>query len=327
MNSLWWLALPVLLLPIWWHRQRRERIKAKPLATARFLPRTDPQQLRVWEWADRMLLLVRCLLLAAVIAWLADLVVPWRGDTVLTGATTDPAWAEQQIGEAGFKDARRLRLATDDALGWLREHEREWRAGARLLVLANQPMAAAMPRFRHSVELRSKTVPFATSEHHIAIVSPRAQQWRAMFAALDGPRRYLVDDAPNEKSELIIWDVPQAPPAAMRAPLWWIGDASAFPELRKAPSVDGLSYMDSTRGRLWGFANWPPKDADSARALFETWQRLHYAPLAYPAPSQALAASPSAPFMPGSGALRNFLAIALLALFALERILTHARRH
>ena len=178
MNSLWWLALPVLLLPIWWHRQRRERIKAQPLATARFLPRTDPQQLRVWEWADRMLLLVRCLLLAAVIAWLADLVVPWRGDTVLTGATTDPAWAEQQIGKAGFKDARRLRLTTDDALGWLREHEREWRDGARLLVLANQPMAAAMPRFRHSVELRSKAAPFATSEHHIAIVSPRAQQWR-----------------------------------------------------------------------------------------------------------------------------------------------------
>ena len=39
MTSMWWFALPVLLLPIWWHRQKRERVKALPLATARFLPR------------------------------------------------------------------------------------------------------------------------------------------------------------------------------------------------------------------------------------------------------------------------------------------------
>ena len=71
--SMWWLTLPVLLLPVWWHRQKRERIKAMPLATARFLPRAEPQQLRVWRWTERLLLVVRCLLLVAVMAVAATL--------------------------------------------------------------------------------------------------------------------------------------------------------------------------------------------------------------------------------------------------------------
>ena len=123
-----------------------------------------------------------------------------------------------------------------------------------------------------------------------------------------------------------MWDLPEAPPANLRAPLWWIGDASAFPELRDAPSIDGMKYADSARGRLWSASAWPPADADAARALFETWQRLHYAPVAYPAPSQVMAAMPSAPITPASGALRDLLLIALAALFALERMMTHASR-
>lgn len=325
MTSLWWLALPVLLLPVLWHRQKRERVKAQPLASARFLPRTDPQQQRVWQWADRFLLLLRCLLLAGVIAWLADLALPWRGDSVLVAAGSGQAWAEQQIAAAGFKDARRIDVPAD-ALGWLRSHEREWRAGARLLVIGAVPMPAAQPQFRHSVLLRTRPAPFPKSEHRIAIVSARAGQWRALFAALDGPQRYLFDDAPNGKTELLIWDKAEAPPAGLRAPLWWAGDPAAFPELKGAKSVDGLRFVDSPRGRLWASAAWPPKDAGAARALFETWQRLHYAPVAYTAPPQTLASSQSAPFVPGSGALRGFLTIALIALFALERILAHARR-
>jgi hypothetical protein len=136
----------------------------------------------------------------------------------------------------------------------------------------------------------------------------------------------VVDPAPGAKTELIVWDTPEAPPAGLRAPLWWIGDASAFPELQKAAALDGLRYADSARGRLWADAAWPPRDADSARALFETWQRLHYAPLAYSAPSQALAAAPAAPNEAGGGALREILMMALIALLALERILAHASR-
>jgi hypothetical protein len=326
MNSLWWLALPVLLLPVWWHRQKREQTHAEPLATTRFLPPTEPREMRVWRWSERLLLLVRCLLLACLVAWLADPVLPWRGDTVLVAAGTDGAWVDRQAGQAGFKDAQRLVLPAADALVWLRAHEREWRADARLLVVGDLPMPAALPRFAHRVELRTLARPAASSEHRVAIVSKRADAWRKLFASLDGPQRFVVEDAPSGKAELVVWDVAQAPPAGLRAPLWWVGDDSAFPELKQAKQVDGLRYADSPRGRLWASAAWPPKDADGARTLFETWQRLHYAPVAYTAPSQAIAASGRTTGGEASGALRNVLMMALAALFALERILTHARR-
>ncbi|MGZ8315342.1 MAG: BatA domain-containing protein [Telluria sp.] len=325
MTSIWWLALPVLLLPIWWHRQKRERVKAVPLATARFLPRTDPQQQRVWQWVDRILLLVRCLLLAAVIAWLADPVLPWRGSSVLVAAGTDAAWAQQQIASAGYAQARRIDVA-GDPLAWLRTHESQFQDDARLLVLGAVPMTASQPQFRHRVELRTKAAPFPKSEHRVAIVSERPAQWRTMFAALGGPQRYIIGDSTAGKPELIIWDVPAPPPAGLRAPLWWVGDATAFPELAGAKAVGGLRYVDSPRGRLWASDAWPPKDAAAARKLFEDWQQLHYPPVPYIAPSMALAANAAAPVQAGSGALRDFLAIALIALFALERILTHARR-
>lgn len=321
MNNLWWTALPVLLLPLWWHRQKRERVKATPLATARFLPRADPQQLRVWRWTDRLLLLVRCLLLVALIALLAGLTLAWRGDSVLVVPGTDAAWLANQVADAGYTGARRIDLPDGDAFGWLAAHEREWKAGARLLVAGKLAMPAVQPRFRHRVELRSAAPEFPHPDHHIAVVSKDAAAWRALFGALDG--RYLVSDTPSARSELIVWDLPDAPPASLRAPLWWIADESAFPELRNGRSVDGMRYADSARGRLWRVA--PPTDADAARALFDTWQRLHLAPLAFPAPSMVLPAAPSAPIGPGGG-LRAQLLMALAALFAAERLLAHASR-
>src|SRR5471032_1155370 len=122
-QALWWLALPVLLLLVWWHRQKRQRLKAEPLATARFLPSAAPEQLRVWQWRDRILLLVRCLMLVALIGWLAAAIFPWRGDTVLLDAGADKEWAERQIADAGLSSAPRIALPAD-ALQWLRRHER-----------------------------------------------------------------------------------------------------------------------------------------------------------------------------------------------------------
>ena len=322
MTSMWWLALPVLLLPIWWHRQKRERVKAVPLATARFLPRSDPQQQRVWEWVDRFLLLLRCLLLACLIAWLADPVVPWRGDSVLVAAGTDPKWTQQQVEASGFN-----RIDVEgDPLVWFGQHEREWLGDAKVLVLGAVAMPAEKPRFRHQVELRTRTEPFAKSEHRVALVSKRPDEWRALFAALGGPQRYLVEETTGGKPELVIWDVPEAPPAGLRAPLWWIGDTAAFPELENAKQVDGLRYADSSRGRLWTSPAWPPTDAAAARRLFEDWQRLHYPPVPYVAAAQVLAADPAAPLGPGTRALRDMLSIALVALFALDRIVTYARK-
>jgi hypothetical protein len=326
MNSLWWLALPVLALPIWWHRQKREQKQADVLATARFLPRAEPKQVRVWRWADPLLLLVRCLLLATLVAWLADPVVPWRGDTVIVGAGTDPTWLGQQVTQAGLGQAKRLVLPAREVLGWLRAHEREFRPDARLLVAGDVPMPATQPRFAHRVELRTLARPLAKTEHHVAIASDRPAMWTALFAALEGPQRFVVDAAPGAATELVVWDLPQAPAAHVRAPLWWVVDATAFPELKQAKQVDGMRYADSSRGRLWSSAAWPPKDADAARKLFETWQQLHYPPVAYTAPASVLLPVHPASVEQAGGALRNTLMMALAALFALERILAHARR-
>ncbi|USX21301.1 hypothetical protein NHH82_03785 [Oxalobacteraceae bacterium OTU3REALA1] len=346
----WWFALPVLLLPIWWHRQKRQRLKAEPLATARFLPVAAPEQLRVWQWRDRILLLVRCLLLIALIAWLAATIFPWRGDTVLLDAGADKAWAEREIGGAGFADAQRVDLPPD-VLQWLRQHERDWRPDARLLIVARAgqiAMPARTPQFGHRVEVR--TMPATTRPALPGVVrnpvvlstaSANDAVWRSLFASFDkagdGSNRYLIADAPDAATKLLVWDVQgEAPPAGWRAPHWWIAPASAqmaaFPELKNAAAItiNGLTlkYADSPRGRLWTSEAFPPRDADTARAVFEAWQSLSAAPApAYPMPSQTLATARA--FSPANIDARpaTWVAYVLLALFLLERILAHARRN
>lgn len=326
MNGLWWLALPTLLLPVWWHRKKRVQVKAEALASARFLPRTEPRHRRVWRWSDVPLLIVRCLLLACAIAWLADPVFPWRGATVLVAQGTDAGWAEREAQAAGFAQAARLALPAGDALAWIRAHEREFKPEARLLVLGDIPMPAALPVFRRPVVLRSLPRPVARTDSRVAIVSARPGQWRRLFAALDGPLRVSIDSVPGPKTELIVWDMPDAPPPGMRAPLWWATDAGAFTELAQSKSIGGIVHADGARGRVWASTAWPPADPGAARTLLETWRALHHAPVPYTAPPQAFAATGAGARSSASGALRDLLMMALVGLFALERIVTHARR-
>lgn len=326
MSSMWWLALPVLLLPIWWHRQKREQTKALPLATARFVPRAEPDQVRAWRWNDLLLLLVRCLLLASVIAWLADPVLPWRGDTVLLATDVDAAWAEKQIAGAGLIDAQRIELPPAEVLAWLRSHEREWRDDARLLAIGDIPMPASMPHFAHRLELRTQATPINAADRHVAILSDRARQWRKLFDTAGGTYRFVIDSQPTASTELIVWDKDQAPPDSLRAPLWWVAKPEVFAELEKAREVDGLRYADSSRGRLWASAAWPPKGVDSARELLADWQRLHHAPMPFTLPPQVIAAARPDRAAEAEGALRDMLVLVIAGLFALERILAHARR-
>lgn len=325
--SLWWLALPLLLLPILWHRQKREQTRAAPLASARFLPACEPQQMRVWRWRDPLLLLLRCLLLLVLIALLADLVLAWRGDSVLVVPGTDPAAVEREARAAGFTDAARLALPDRDAIAWLHAHEREFKPQARLLVVGAAAMPAVLPHLRHAVLLRTDARPVVTPpERHVAVFSRHADDWRRLFDAARGSWCVVVDPRPGARTELVVWDLPEAPPASLRAPLWWVTDVRAFPELGKAVQVDGMRVADSSRGRVWQSDTWPPRDAETGRALFAAWQRLHLGPQPYTPPPQALAPDANASAGPASGALREMLAIVLVALFVLERMLTHVGR-
>ncbi|SDH59802.1 MULTISPECIES: hypothetical protein [unclassified Duganella] len=358
---LWWLALPVLLLPVWWHRQKRQRLKAESLATARFLPSAPPEQLRVWQWRDKVLLMVRCLMLVALIGWLAATIFPWRGDTVLIDAGVDKAWAEQQIATAGFSAATRMPLPPG-ALTWLRQNERDWRADAKLLIVARDSqvaMPARVPQFSHQLALRTSPAPTASLPatagttttadagassplvlQHVVLAAAesRAQAWRSLFAAFDtaGGRAslYTLASEPGAATTLIVWDTPNStPPVTWRAAHWWIAAPTAvFPELAHASTlaINGitLKYADSPRGRLWTSDAFPPRDADTAHALYEAWQLLAVNPApAYATPSQTFAETRSA--LPAISEARpaTWLAILLLALFMLERILTHARRN
>ncbi|UVW29053.1 BatA domain-containing protein [Massilia sp. H6] len=322
MNALWWLALPILLLPLWWHRRKREQRQTELLASARFLPRAEPRQTRAWRWNDPILLLLRCLLLACAIAWLADPVVPWRGDTVIVASGTDPGWTERQVGQAGMAQAERVMLPGAQAVAWLRTHEREWRPEARLLVLGDIPMPALSPQFSRQVELRTLARPAPRAERHVYIASDRPEQWRRVFAA----GAVMIDDTPGAKTGLIVWDRAEAPPPALRAPLWLVVNRAAFPALRTAARLGELHYADSPRGRLWHSAAWPPTSPDAARTLLDDWQRLHAGPPAYTMPSRVIAASPTARVLEASGALRDILMAVLVALFVFERMLTHARK-
>jgi hypothetical protein len=316
--SLWWWALPVLLLPILWHRRKREQTQALPLATARFLLRSEALQRRTWRLDDVLLLVLRCLLLLALVAFLADPVLPWRGSTVLVVPGTAPARVKS--------DLPQLLLPDRDAAAWLHAHEREFEDDARIQIVGDALMPAGQPRFRHEVSLRTAPAPAVPVERHVALFSKREDDWRRLFGALDGPLRVVVDARPDARTALVVWDLPDAPPAGLRAPLWWIADAGAFPALQKAPQVDGVHYLDSPRGRLWHGAAWPPRDADAARALVAAWQRLHAGPQPWTAPAQVLAADPEAPVGTAGGALRERLALLLVVLFALERMATHVRR-
>ena len=326
MNALWWFALPILLLPIWWHRRKRVQNQAALMATARFLPRTEPRQTRVWRWSDPLLLLARLLLLACLISWLADPVYPWRGDTVVVANGADSAWVEREVTQAGLAGAERVALPAAQVLSWVHTHEREWSGDARLLVLGDVPMPAAKPVFGREVTVRTQPTAPSKVERHVYIASERPQAWRRLFAAQDGVEKIVVDDTPGATLDLIIWDRAEAPPATLRASLWWVTNPAAFPELATARALDGLQYADSARGRLWHHPAWPPQTVDAARTLLDTWQHLHIGPRPYTMASQVFPAFKGANAPEPSGALRDILLAILVGLFVLERSLTHARR-
>ncbi|MYN04759.1 hypothetical protein GTP41_21940 [Pseudoduganella sp. DS3] len=329
MQPLWWFALPLLLLPVWWHMRKRERTRTDFLATARFLPAALPQQQRVLRWSDVPLLLARLALLVVLIAWLAVLAMPWKGDTVFIAAALErSAWAEQQIAAAGMGSAARQPLP-DDAWNWLARNEHEWRPEARFLILAPEAaaaMPALPPRLAHSIDLRVAAAPAAAPkvaaprERQVVVVTSadRLPRWQALFAAFstaaDGAHRYVLSDAPSASTELIVWDKPDTqPPPSWQAKLWW----------RTAAAT---GQTQSPQGLTWTAPQWPLQEVDAARALYERWQAATARPAPHPLPAQQFRAERTKPLPTPLARSPEWLAIALLALFAIERTLTHVRR-
>ncbi len=324
MQPMWWLALPVLLLPLWWHMRKRERTRTELLATARFLPAAAPQQQRILRWSDVLLLLVRLSLLLALIAWLSVLAMPWKGDTVFIDRSLESSpWAAQQIQSAGMTDASREPLPPDP-WSWLALNEHEWRPRARFLILARSaPMPALRPRLAHRTDLRLAPEAPATAaphERHVVVVAPphRLAAWQALFAAFgtagEGANRYVLSDAPTPATELIVWDRPDSePPPSWKAPLWW-------------RTADATGQKQTTQGLTWTASQWPLHDIDAARALYERWQAATLLPAAYPMPAQAIEPARSKPLPTPLSRSPQWLALAMLALFAIERTLAHARR-
>ncbi|MGB9992808.1 BatA domain-containing protein [Massilia sp. SM-13] len=326
----WWLALPVLLVPLWLHMRRRERHKAGLLATARFLPATTPQQQRTPRWQERLLLLFRLLLLLALIAWLAVTVMPWRGDTVLATSDIPPGLSAREQAVAGLSSANTVQLSTDP-LQWLATHQHEFRGNARVLVLARAlPMPALLPQFSLPVTVRvfpDARKPAAQTRHIVLASTPeREPQWRALVAAFGAAGdRFDISQVPDADTELVIWDRDGNPPAAWKSPLWW--RTGAAPAGAIAIEVNGLrlAIADSAQGRVWRSPDWPAASGSTAAAIYETWQQLHLQPGPYPMPSAALVANPA---VRSSQQQRpsDWLAWALLLFFILERITAHVRR-
>lgn len=308
MNSLWWLGLGLVLLPLWWHRQKRQSTRAVPLATARFLPRAEPKQRRVWRWVENILLVLRCLLIAAVTAWLADMVIAWRGDTQLLPT----------------------RENAGDPLRWFAAHEREFKPDAKITIGGAAAMPAIAPAFPHDVKLQTGPVAVAPPDRHVYIESAQRERWAALFAAAEGPVKYTIDATPGQATQLIVWDSDAEPPPGLRAPLWWT--AKVAPAGAKAATVERLPLVVSTqeRGRTWHLAPLLPSSVERARAMFAAWEYLEFGARPYVAPPGALAgtahaaALKAAPVEPAQGPLRMYIAWAILALFALERIFAHA---
>jgi hypothetical protein len=310
MNSLWWLGLSLILLPVWWHRQKRRSTKAVPLATARFLPRAEPKQRRVWRWVEVILLLLRCLLIAAVTAWLADLVIAWRGDTQLVASKEN----------AG------------DPLRSLAAHEREFKRDAKITISGAAAMPASPPALRHAVTLTTAPVAGTAPVRHVYIESAQRERWIALFKAADGPVSYAIDAAPGPATSLVVWDTEAEPPAQLRAPLWWANKVLPGAGAARKLTWEGLNLAvyESSRGRSWQLAPLLPASVEQARAMFSAWEYLELGVPAYVAPGGSLpmkqhaSAVQPAPVEPAPGPLRAALAWLALALFVLERIVAHA---
>lgn len=355
----WWILLPVLGLPIWWHRQRRLTQKMRTLATAQFLPASPPQLLKVWRWRDRLLLLLRSLILLTMLAILAVLVVPWRADTVFVAKGVTPQALESAVRASGFSNATRLTfcpekicdITTEHLLFWLERHQVQWQAGARWLVVAPATaltMSASKPDLSHDLLMRVTASDTTMPQQRTLVVvinttsGARVAEWRRLFSAFEtasaGTLKLTLSEDYDARAALVIWDKPAPRDPAWRAPMIWQTISNAMPTKANVSSASSLmatlqslhidvQLQDATQ--IWTMDpahDWPLKRLDDAKTLYEAWRSVY--PSIVPLQEQTIKANPAAylSLTASDTGLQNLLLGLLLFLFALERSLAHVRR-
>lgn len=351
----WWLLLPVLGLPIWWHRQRRQTQQRRTLATTKFLPAAPPQLLRVWRWRDLLLLLLRCLMLLTMLAMLAGVVASWRGDTVFVAPHLDSQWLRKNLQETGFADAKQMTfcadaqcdISTDNLLLWMEQQQAQWRPDARWLVLApvgTVRMNGQQPDLRHALTVRiappSAKPTQSRSRIDVAINSSRMEQWRRLFAAFEaagvGAYTFVLGDQVNNQTAIAIWDQATPMRSDWRAPLIWKTGAADKPVQTNVDASWNATLQElhitlnsHKGGQIWTVDqthDWPLQNVDGAKKLYEAWQSGYVAML--PMQTQQVKANTAAALSQSAldSAALTYCLYLLLILFLIERSLAHVRR-
>ncbi len=159
MSVVYWLPLFLLLvmaLPLWWHRQRRRTPDSQLFAAAQFLPTVSPQQKRIWRWQQWLLLILRLLLIAVLVALLADIGVPFRQQTTLISAARAAQLREPDGLIFCARAGPECDIVSDDMWLWLARHEREWPPEKIITLEAfadELPMPAQRPLYAHTLRI------------------------------------------------------------------------------------------------------------------------------------------------------------------------------
>jgi hypothetical protein len=262
-----------------------------------------------------------------LIAWLADPVWPWRGDSVLVALAPTPAWSNARCEgrRSGVPAASRCPTAMPTA-GCTRTSANSsrrrvcwcwatWRC---------RPRCRAIAPCRST--LRTLPVPRPASIPCVAIVGERPE-WRRCSprsTARSASCSILQPNANDRTGDLGLGRTAAGEPARAavvggrttpHSRSWRQGAAGGRPALRRQPAWPRVDFPClAAGGRASARACFPP-GAPALRPFGPT-------PTPPQAPIRRCAGLPGT----ASGALRDALAMALVALFALERILTHVRR-
>lgn len=356
-----WTALAALLVPLLLHLDRRRALRPLRFAALRWIGATQKPQrtLRLREW---LLLLLRLLLLAAVVAWLAQpllhgtwsgprewlVVAPGVDASAVARAPEQPAvWLAPgfpALEETHDVDST-LQLAS-----LLREFDAQLHEGDRLRVVVPREidgLDAEALALAHPVEWQidaGAAMPMAT--HTPPLVAVRyadedgasQRTWRALVTAWNTSPRFAVrvDEAPQGTA---------IPDAAM-AVVWFGDDEDALrPLLARGRTVlqvldaetsSGASsgmptHVETTTGTHLRLDHLDPSRHPGLRDP-ATPARLHaalFGPAPPPTRADAAAVAPRVTtqrFEPPPTPLRPLLAALIAVLFLVERVLASGRR-